>query len=310
MKGKHYIVALLALGIAPAAAAQDHGVAAPCYRTEVPAQARDVCLTVAQAVQSAQPQLGILLAGGNPTLGAASAGGLRLGILPRVSGSAKANLVMVRLPEILAEQAGSTFQRLNEATGVPAPALSLTASVGVFPGVTIAPLIGGIGAVDLLGTASWLPLRTFDIGGFQEGTDDFSFGLGARLGLVRESFVLPGASISLMRHRVSRLAYGEVCPSPVAGLTETSSEYTLVAGFCGTSGDPGEFAFDLTNWSTRAVVSKRLLGFGLTGGVGRDSYSSDIDFGFRSARGASPVRRTSTSRRAESRSTTPAGPIS
>lgn len=275
----------LALGAAPAFA-QDEGLAAPCNDPRLPSSARENCVVVAQAVESAQPQLGILLAGGNPTLGTASTGGVRLGVLPRVSATAKANLVFIHLPDILAESAGGAVQRLNSSVGIPAPALSATASVGVFPGVSLLPTIGGVGAVDLLGTATWLPLSTFDTEGFSRGdVPDFTWGLGARVGLLRESFTTPGVSVSLMYRRLADLSYGNVCESPaLGGVTENGDGYTVNAGACPSgSGDPGEFHMNLTDWSTRAAVSKRLLGLGLTAGVGYDRFGSDVGFGLRTS---------------------------
>lgn len=271
--------AALVLGAGSAAA---QGAAAPCAEFSDPSIS-STCYTVAQAVESAQPQLGIVLTGGNPTLGTASTGGIRLGILPRVSATAKANLVFVRLPDILAESAGSAAQTLNDATGIPVPALSGTASVGVWPGISVAPTVGGVGAVDLLGSATWLPLGSFDVEGFSADTPDFSYGLGARLGLLRESFTMPGLSLSLMYHRLGTVSYGDVCGEPLlGGVTQERDGYTAAVGPCASvEGDPGEFAVDLSNWSTRAAVSKRLLGLGLTAGVGYDRFSSDAAFGFR-----------------------------
>ena len=278
------VLAAAALGMAAAPAfAQEAGLGAPCADPRLPESVRADCFTVAQAVESAQPQLGILLAGGNPTLGTASAGGIRLGVLPRVSATAKANLVFIRLPDILAEGAGGAAERLNGATGIPAPALSGTVSVGVYPGISIAPTIGGVGAVDLLGTATWLPLKTFDVDGFGEDAPGFSYGVGARLGILRESFTTPGLSVSLMYHRLDELRFGNVCEdSGLGGVTQEGDGYTAQAGPClGGAGDPGEFRVDLSTWSGRAAVSKRLFGTGLTAGVGYDRYGSDVGFGLR-----------------------------
>jgi hypothetical protein len=269
--------ALLLLG-ATAASAQG-GVAAPCARSDVPASARDYCYTVAQAVESAQPQLGILIAGGNPTIGTASGGGLRLGVLPRVSASANLNVVFIRLPEILAEQAGSVAQRINDVAGIPAPALSGTVTVGVFPGFSAIPTVGGIGSIDLIGTANWLP---FGSDGFEAGTSKLAYGGGVRVGIIRESFLTPGVSVSLIRRGVGKIEYGDVCPGTAVS---TGSEQTFQTGNCTTGGDAGEFSVDLTDWSGRAAIGKRLLGIGLTGGVGYDRFSSDLGYGFRAPSG-------------------------
>jgi hypothetical protein len=272
---------LLALGAAPGAA--QSSLSAPC-QAEIPsdaALAREICLMAAQAVESAQPQLGILTAGGNPTLGTASAGGLRFGFMPRVSATARLNLVFIRLPDILAEQVGGAGQRLNQTLGLPAPALGATATVGVFPGFSPLPLVGGVGAVDLIGGATWLPFRALGLDGFGEEAPDISWGAGVRLGLLRESFLMPGVSLSLMHRRLGHVRFGNVCPSPVqSGPVTQGDGYTRESGLCPGGGDPAEFEFDLRSWNTRAAVSKRLLGIGLTAGVGHDRHASGVGFGF------------------------------
>jgi hypothetical protein len=239
-------------------------------------QERTVCLAVAQAVESAQPQIGMVIAGGNPILGATGGGGLRFGVIPRVDLSARANLVFVRLPDILAAEGGSTVQRLNDRLGIPAPALAVNGSVGVFPGFGILPGVGGIGSVDVLAGASWLPFRTFDVDGFGEEAPDLAWGVGARVGVLRESFITPGISVSVMRRSLGSVGFGDACRG-----TEVPDPMRMDEFVCTGPGDAGEFAFDLTNWSTRAVAGKRLLGLGLLAGIGHDRYSSDVRYAFR-----------------------------
>lgn len=259
------VAALVALaGSAAPAAAQEDNPAAHCRG--VPDDARPTCYAVAQAVASAQPQLGILIAGGNPSPGTATTRGLRLGVAPGVDATARLNLAFVRLPDVLAEQAGEGAARLNRAVGIPAPALGGNLSVGVFPGVSVAPGIGGIGSMDLLGSATWLPFRAFDTHGFGAGSPDLAWGAGARLGLLRESFVAPGVSLSAMYRTLGTVGFGEV-----------------------EAGDAGEFSFNLNDWSTRLAVSKRFLGLGLTGGIGYDRFESDYAFAVRQAGGLLPL---------------------
>jgi hypothetical protein len=275
------LAAVFAAFLVSPASAQDEGLAGVCSLPEVPANARDHCVITAQALSSAQPQLGILLAGGNPTPGTASAGGLRLGVLPRVTATAKVNLVLVRLPDIRSEEASGGIRELSRTTGLTAPALSGTASVGVFPGVNATPLIGGIGAIDLLGSVTWLPLRLAGIAGMETGSANTSLGGGVRVGLLRESFLVPGLSTAVMYRRLGQLAYGDICGIPTQPETRSTGSATLEYGSCPVDSDPAELAFDLANWSTRLTASKRVLGFGLTGGVGYDAFRSDVRFGFR-----------------------------
>lgn len=273
---------VLAAVLLPAvAAAQESGLAGACAAVE--SSARFTCLVVAQAVESAQPQLGILISGGNPTPGTASTGGLHLGVLPRVSVTLRANAVSAHIPDIREIHTGPTDGQSYGELRIAAPSLSGTATVGVFPGISIAPTIGGIGAVDLLGSASWLPLRSAGSDDFQPGTADVSYGGGVRVGILRESFLTPGASVSLMYHRLGTVAYGHVCPRGVEGPETHGDGYTLTGGLCDPtgSGDAGEFSFDLTSWSVRAAVSKHLLGLGLAAGVGYDRFASDLGLAVR-----------------------------
>lgn len=256
------------LAIASPAPAQENGLAAPCSQLQ-DEQARTTCYAVAQAAESAQPQLGVLIAGGNPVLGAASPLGLRFGTTPRIDISTRANLVFVRLPDVLAAEAGERVQQLNERLGIPAPALGANVAIGALSGFTVAPGVGGIGSVDLLGSATWLPFRALRTQGFEAEAPDVAWGVGARVGLLRESFTMPGVSVSVMYHDLGRVAFGNVC---------RGEEFV---DRCIGGGDAGEFAFDLRNWSTRAVVGKRFLGVGLTAGAGYDTYASDVDYGFR-----------------------------
>jgi hypothetical protein len=242
------------------------------------AEWREHCVVVAQAVESAQPQLGILLAGGNPTLGTASTGGLRLGVLPRVTGSVRLNLVGVRLPDLLVDDGAAA--RINRALGLPAPALGANVGVGVWPGIGVAPGIGGIGSVDLMGSATYLPFRMLGVRGFDEESPDIAWGFGARVGLLRESFIAPGVSVSVMRRSLGRVAFGDVCRgSAIQDPTSGPGFYQCVE--TNERGDAGEFAFDLTNWSTRLAAGKRLLGLGLTVGLGHDRFRSDLEVGVR-----------------------------
>jgi hypothetical protein len=263
------LAAAAALAAAPLAAQND--IETVC-ETEVPAVFSDRCAAVAQAVDAAQPQLGMLMAGGNPILGTASTGGVRLGVIPRVSFSARVNVVAARLPDIreLQDDENATTEQFS----VPAPAVGANLSVGLTQGFNLAPMLGGFGAIDLLGSVSVLPLSLVD--GF--GGNAFSWGAGARVGLLRESFVTPGLSASVMYRSLGEVSFGEVCTG-----TETPSVLAPAdpdRSLCTGGGDFGEISFGLSNISGRAALSKRLLGLGLTGGIGYDRFETDADFGF------------------------------
>jgi hypothetical protein len=263
MTMKKIAFAAAALFAAPLAAQGD--IETICT-TGVPIVAQEQCAIVAQAVDAAQPQLGILMAGGNPTLGTASTGGVRLGLIPRVSLTGRINVVGARLPDIREEADGEADQFT-----LPAPAVGANLSVGLTQGFSVAPMIGGFGAIDLLGSVSVLPLSLV---GDDFGDNAFSWGAGARVGLIRESFVMPGVSVSLMYRSLGDVSFGDVCE----GAEELDEDNRFD---CDTDGDFGEIQFGLDNWSARAAVSKRLLGLGLTAGVGYDRFETSGDFAVR-----------------------------
>lgn len=263
------IAAALVVSAAPLAAQGDIGTVCNDFSNNAEARAR--CAVVAQALDAAQPQLGILMAGGNPTLGTASTGGVRLGLIPRVSLTGRINVVGARLPDIRQEA-----QNEAEQFTLPAPAVGANLSVGLTQGFSVAPLIGGVGAIDLLGSVSVLPL---ELVGDDFGENAFSWGAGARVGLLRESFVTPGVSVSTMYRRLGNVSFGDVCEG-VETQDPTSPNRRLCDAGVG-QGDFGEISFGLNNWSTRAAVSKRLLGLGLTAGVGYDTFDTDADFAVR-----------------------------
>jgi len=261
------IAAALVVSAAPLAAQGDIETVCNQYSGEV--QAR--CAAVAQAVDAAQPQLGILLAGGNPTLGTASTGGVRLGLIPRFSVTARVNVVAARLPDIREVSAGDEGVDVDEFR-VPAPAVGANVSLGLTNGFSVAPMIGGFGAIDLLGSVTVLPLS---LAGDDFGDNAYSWGAGARVGLMRESFITPGVSVSLMYRNLGEIQFGTVCEGTEVSVGDNRST-------CAGGGDFGEINFGLTNLSGRAAISKRLLGLGLTAGVGYDKFNTDANFAFRS----------------------------
>jgi hypothetical protein len=275
MKIKQMALAAAALVVAGPLAAQNDINSVCDYG--LPQQALDACEVVAQAVDAVQPQIGILMAGGNPTLGTASTGGVRLGLIPRVSLTGRVNVVSLRLPDIRSLDSGDGNQ-----LRVTAPAVGANLSVGLTQGFSVAPMIGGFGAIDLLGSVSVLPLALV---GDEFGDNAFSWGAGARVGLIRESFVMPGVSVSVMYRNLGDAGFGKVCegtegPSPSAPTDPDRSACTGEGEGEGEVGEIGEAEFGLSNISTRAAISKRLLGLGLTAGVGYDKFDTDADFAF------------------------------
>lgn len=276
----------LVLGmLVPAAAAAQSGqasdVGAACATIPVTfaADTRDFCYTVAQAVESIQPQLGIAVSGGNVTPGSATHGGIHLTGLPGLTITGKVNFVGARFPDV--SDASSGVGRVTGEKSIPAPVLQGTAALGLFSGFSATPTLGGIGAIDLLGSLSWLPIKASQLHGFGENTATTAYGVGGRLGILKESFLTPGVSVSVMYHSLGQVSYGDVCETTAAATGDGGTGYQVQYGACTGAGDPGEFAFDLKDLSSRAQIGKHFGLFGLAAGVGYDRWKSTIDYGFR-----------------------------
>lgn len=206
------------------------------------------CNLMVQTLEILQPGLGMAMSGGNPVPGTASTLGLRLGSVPRISLGGRLTLIGVDLPQVLdlnrRDEIDATF-----------PGLSLDAAVGILQGSSPLPTMGGVASLDILASIGILPLPTG--AGFQQGTP-FSWALGLRGGIFRESFTLPGISISAIYRHLGRSTLGD-------------EDLVDADGFLN---------LGVSSLSFRAAASKRILGFGVTAGAGYDRYSSNGRFGF------------------------------
>lgn len=215
-----------------------------------------LCGQVVNALTNTQPSVGIAFSGGNPVLGTATTFGTRLGILPRVSVTARANVALAEVPNLF----GGYTARLTgpqlgamETTGIPVAGVQGDVAIGLFNGVSLAPMIGGVGSVDLLGSVAVVP--QIDDFGLSEAI--MNVGVGARIGILRQGLIVPGVSISGMYRRMGDVSFGDL-----------------------EAGDAGEFSTDLETLSVRAIASKGILMFDLAVGAGYDKYSSDVSLGW------------------------------
>ncbi len=229
---------------------------------QVENQFRFMCGQVVQAMTTVQPTVGVAFSGGAHTLGTATTLGLRLGAVPRLSVTARVNAALADVPDLLHGYTPSfDGQELLPMGTVGVPVLAAQGDVvlGIFNGLSVAPFLRGFGAVDILGSVSFIPAVS------RIGLDDpvVTLGAGARVGILRQGLVMPGVSVSAMyRTMLSDVSFGELGPDPATG-------------------DPAEFTASLSSWSFRAGVSKGLLLFDLAAGAGYDIYTSDVDFDWR-----------------------------
>jgi hypothetical protein len=237
---------VLSLGLLPAAARAQEELTQQCS-TIGSEQTRRFCNLVVEAVVIGQPRAGLAFVGGNPITGAASTLGMRIGTVPRIAANLRVTTVKVDLPPI--DRIGSTD---DIETGV--PAFNADATLGLFNGFSLFPTVGGFASLDLLVSLGFVPLPENE--GFNE--KPISWALGARLGLLRESFTAPGITLSAQYRHIGDVSFGD---------RQLQDE---------------EAYFDATSFSAlslRGVVGKRVLLFGVSAGVGWDRYKSDVAFG-------------------------------
>ena len=251
--GWHRSAALLAGALVgallpDAAAAQDDDADAACRSLMSPTAVAECRLAVG-AARVVQPRLGAAIFGGNPVPGTASTLGMRLGSFPRTSLAFRLNIVPSEIPPLEDRSAA-------EGEGALLLGVAADAAVGLLTGFSPAPTVGGVLSVDLLARVGYVLLP----GG--PGFDDagaLGWALGARVGLLRESFTLPGVALTGTYGRITRTALGD----PEGGTTDAFVEGAV------------------TDLRAGLAATKRLGLVGLTGGVAWDRYASDVTAGFR-----------------------------
>ena len=220
-------------------------------------EGQDACQKALDLLNYMTPQLGTLIAGGNATIGQ----GGTLGGLGHFALSVRANAMRASLPDI--DAAGVNYgnaQRSNYVTEAQWAALPVVdAAFGVFKGIAL-PLTNVLG-VDLLVNVSYLPELEHHPLSLTTPDGSFKFGYGARVGVLQESLVLPGISLTYMKRDLPRT--------------------TLIASWEGgvlSNADTARLQnFDIGTTSWRLVASKSLLAFNLAVGVGQDRYEASAD---------------------------------
>ncbi len=243
--------ALLALATASLAAAaplaaQDSApaVADQCA-TGSPAVGPE-CLEAMLAFQAVEGLVGLAGSGGAALPGSSSTLGRRVGSQPRLAAAIRVGGVPGAVPDLQSRTPGGTLSGAQR--DVFASVVQGTVSAGLFDGFSPLPTVGGLLSLDVEASAG----RVFLPGneGFDGGTT--LLGLGLRLGVLRESFTLPGVTLSVRRRWAEKVSLGS--PDDPQGTGA---------------------AVDVTTTSLRLTAGKDLLSLGLLGGVGYDRYDAD-----------------------------------
>jgi hypothetical protein len=193
------------------------------------------CVDAAVALGALRAGIGLAAAQGSAVPGSASTLGRRMASSPRLAFS-------VRPATARATYGGPADGKVHALW----PAgLEGQLTVGLLEGWSPLPTVGGVLSLDVLGELGFE--RLSGGAGFDGSIQDA--GYGARVGLLRESFTLPGVSVSVTRRHLGDVKWG-----PQDG--------------------PGtRLVFTPTVTSLRATASKDLLSFGVLGGWGWDRYA-------------------------------------
>lgn len=205
----------------------------------------DLCLHAGLAARAAHSAFGLAASGGADVPGSASTLGWRMKGSPRIGFSLKGTATRAPFPSFRAD--GGTPGGKTQKT---LPSVHASVTVGLFDGFSPGPTMGGVGSVDVLLSGQWI--GTPESLGFRGR--ELGWGIGARIGILRESFSLPGISLS-----VSRRSLGDVKINAAreSALFRVHSDFSQV--------------------SIRGIVGKDIAGIGLFAGAGWDRSSGTTD---------------------------------
>lgn len=209
---------------------------------------QDACQMAVDVFQYMAPQLGVALAGGNPTLGQ----GGTLGGLGHFTIEARANVLAGDLPQVQNFPQPSTSGRVQrtlptktQIVGLP----TIDAAIGVFKGIPLG--LTNVGGVDLLVDAAYIPTYGSSGDAVQvKPNQSLQLGFGARVGILQESLLVPGVAVTYLRRDL-----------PTTTIIGTSSGVDVNVTDASVKTD-----------ALRLTASKNLLLFSLAVGVGRDHY--------------------------------------
>ena len=212
---------------------------------------QDACQKAIDLFQYMAPQLGVSITGGNATLGQ----GGTLGGLGHFSLGLRVNAVAGSLPQIqdvapsVTGAVSTQYETKNQIIGLPTADLA----VGLFKGIPLA--LTNVGGVDLLVSAAYLPEFDGDGVSVKVPSGSLKIGYGARVGVLQESLLVPGVSVTYLRRDL-----------PVTNIAATSANDSLYVN---------DLTVKTDAW--RVVASKSLLMFGIAVGAGQDTYESSAE---------------------------------
>ncbi|MEN8375465.1 MAG: hypothetical protein ABFS34_08455 [Gemmatimonadota bacterium] len=194
----------------------------------------------------------LVAGGGSPLPGSASTLGKRTAASRHVAIATR-----VTVGEVLGVR-GATSQVAPSVDGT-LVAVGVDAAVALFDGFFAAPTVGGVFSIDALASVGWI-----GGGGSLDVSDGMTWALGARLGVLRESFTLPGLTVSAAYRQIARF--------------EAAS-----------AGDGPGWQGDLDGLSVRLTAGKRLGSVDALVGAGWDRVGGPLSASYTNLAGAPEV---------------------
>ena len=195
------------------------------------------------------PQLGALVAGGNPTPGQTGP----IGGFGHFSMALRVNGVRADVPDPrpLTVQPGAAVRGeiATKSQWVSLPVVD--ADIGIFRGFPIGMTF--VGGLDLLMTGSWLPGFGGDGVKVRLPGSNFRLGLGARLGLLRETVSLPSVDLTMSRNQLPTMS--------ISGITDRGDTLSLTNA-------------RVRSNSWRLIAGKSYRPMAVAAGFGQDRYQS------------------------------------
>lgn len=211
----------------------------------------DACNKATDLYNYMMPQLGTSMVGGSHTLGVGST----LGGFPHFAIALRANAIMGDLPDLstvnvsIAGPQSSNIDTQSQFLGLP----GVDFAVGIYKGFPLG--VTRIGGVDLIGSVTYIPdVETDEVILATQGGST-KIGIGARVGLLEQSLIVPGVSFSYLVRDL---------PTLNMDASAGNADFSIT-----------DFSVKTKSWRLAAQKNLAIIQLGV--GVGQDTYDSGAD---------------------------------
>jgi hypothetical protein len=252
-------LSVLTLGLAVAGTAAAQTPHPDCVGA---GSAGNACQVAVDLFGYMNPQLGMLIAGGNATLGQGGAlGGLgKFAVTIRANATQELSVPDIQSLDLSGPVSQNSYSTTSQMGGFPA----FDAAVGIWGGFPLG--LTRVGGVDAIVNVFYVPgsiVGALDGDGYAFGLPDGGtrIGYGARIGILSESILIPGVSFTYLQRDLPKVSF--------TGATSSMEPDTVsVSGL------------DVRTSAWRLVAGKKLGPVAVALGYGQDRYSSSATLGW------------------------------